>query len=46
MGYSEEFRKFRYRPDFPIRGLIIDRAHGNIIKVRACRHACLALGGG
>eukprot|EP00045_Choanoeca_perplexa_P006308 m.53647 g.53647 ORF g.53647 m.53647 type:complete len:205 (+) comp13575_c0_seq3:217-831(+) len=38
MGYSEEFRKFRYRPDFPIRGLIIDRAHGNIIKTDAYGH--------
>eukprot|EP00730_Choanoeca_flexa_P008485 TRINITY_DN12495_c0_g3_i2.p1 TRINITY_DN12495_c0_g3~~TRINITY_DN12495_c0_g3_i2.p1 ORF type:complete len:531 (+),score=128.92 TRINITY_DN12495_c0_g3_i2:70-1662(+) len=38
MGYSEKLRSFKYRPDFPIRGLIVDRSYGNILKTDAYGH--------
>jgi|MDSZ01.3.fsa_nt_gb HAD superfamily 5'-nucleotidase-like hydrolase len=37
-GYSEELRKIEPRPDFAIRGLVVDRYRGNILKLDSHRH--------
>jgi len=36
-GYPEDTRTIQYRPDFGIRGLAVDIAHGNIFKMNAHR---------
>jgi HAD superfamily 5'-nucleotidase-like hydrolase len=33
MGYPEEFRTFAYDPAFAIRGLVVDKRRGNILKM-------------
>jgi 5'-nucleotidase len=32
-GYPERLRQVRYDPDFGIRGLVVDKKHGNILKM-------------
>jgi 5'-nucleotidase len=32
-GYPEELRSMPYRTDFPIRGLLVDRRRGNVLKM-------------
>ncbi len=32
-GYPEHLKKVRYDPDFGIRGLVVDKEHGNILKM-------------
>jgi 5'-nucleotidase len=42
LGYPEELRSLRYDPEFVIRGLVVDRAAGNIFKMdrhNHCGHA-------
>jgi 5'-nucleotidase len=38
LGYPEHLRDMRYRTDFPIRGLLIDRKLGNILKMDRYRY--------
>lgn len=37
-GYDESIRERPYNPDFVVRGLVIDRQHGNILKMNRFRH--------
>ena len=36
-GYPEEILKLEYDPTFAVRGLVVDRKHGNILKMRPSR---------
>jgi 5'-nucleotidase len=38
LGYPEHLRTMRYRADFPIRGLLIDRKLGNVLKMDRYRY--------
>ncbi|HEY8431334.1 MAG TPA: HAD-IG family 5'-nucleotidase, partial [Sandaracinaceae bacterium] len=38
LGYPERLRSMAYRPDFPIRGLLIDRKLGNVLKMDRYRY--------
>ncbi len=44
-GYPEELRTMKYRTDFPIRGLLIDRKLGNVLKMDRHRYVKTAYHG-
>ncbi len=44
-GYPEELRTMKYRTDFPIRGLLIDRKLGNVLKMDRYRYVKTAYHG-
>ena len=44
-GYPEEMRTMSYRTDFPIRGLLIDRKLGNVLKMDRYRYVKTAYHG-
>ena len=44
-GYSEELLSMKYRTDFPIRGLLIDRKLGNVLKMDSHRYVKTAFHG-
>lgn len=44
-GYPEELLSMRYRTDFPIRGLLIDRKLGNVLKMDRYRYVKTAYHG-
>ncbi len=44
-GYPEELLTMRYRTDFPIRGLLIDRKLGNVLKMDRYRYVKTAYHG-
>jgi HAD superfamily 5'-nucleotidase-like hydrolase len=44
-GYPEELRSMKYRTDFPIRGLLIDRKLGNVLKMDRYRYVKTAYHG-
>ena len=44
-GYSDELLSMRYRTDFPIRGLLIDRKLGNVLKMDRYRYVKTAYHG-
>lgn len=44
-GYPEELRSMKYRTDFPIRGLLIDRKLGNVLKMDRFRYVKTAYHG-
>ncbi|MGB5349597.1 MAG: 5'-nucleotidase domain-containing protein, partial [Polyangiales bacterium] len=44
-GYPEELRAMKYRTDFPIRGLLIDRKLGNVLKMDRHRYVKTAYHG-
>jgi HAD superfamily 5'-nucleotidase-like hydrolase len=44
-GYAEELRTMKYRTDFPIRGLLIDRKLGNVLKMDRHRYVKTAYHG-
>ena len=44
-GYPEELLKIEYRTDFPVRGLLIDRKLGNILKMDRYRYVKTAYHG-
>ncbi len=45
LGYPEELRSMKYRTDFPIRGLLIDRKLGNVLKMDRFRYVKTAYHG-
>ena len=44
-GYPDELRSMKYRTDFPIRGLLIDRKLGNVLKMDRYRYVKTAYHG-
>ena len=44
-GYPEELRSMKYRTDFPVRGLLIDRKLGNVLKMDRFRYVKTAYHG-
>ncbi len=44
-GYPEELRAMKYRTEFPIRGLLIDRKLGNVLKMDRFRYVKTAYHG-
>ncbi|MGB5547024.1 MAG: HAD-IG family 5'-nucleotidase [Polyangiales bacterium] len=44
-GYPEKLRTMKYRTDFPIRGLLIDRKLGNVLKMDRYRYVKTAYHG-
>jgi HAD superfamily 5'-nucleotidase-like hydrolase len=44
-GYPEELRSMKYRTDFPVRGLLIDRKLGNVLKMDRYRYVKTAYHG-
>lgn len=44
-GYPDDIQHLTYDPTFPMRGLILDKLHGNILKVDAGRHVVKAFHG-
>ncbi len=44
-GYPESLRSIEPRPEFAIRGLVIDRVRGNILKLDSHRHVGMAYHG-
>jgi len=44
-GYPEQLRSMKYRTDFPIRGLLIDRKLGNVLKMDRFRYVKTAYHG-
>jgi HAD superfamily 5'-nucleotidase-like hydrolase len=44
-GYPEELLSMRYRTDFPVRGLLIDRKLGNVLKMDRYRYVKTAYHG-
>jgi len=44
-GYPKEILQFEYEPDFAIRGLVIDKRLGNILKMNHHRHIVRAFHG-
>jgi HAD superfamily 5'-nucleotidase-like hydrolase len=44
-GYPEELLSMKYRTDFPIRGLLIDRKFGNVLKMDRYRYVKTAYHG-
>ena len=44
-GYPETLRAMEYRTDFPIRGLLVDRELGNVLKIDRYKYAKVAYHG-
>lgn len=44
-GYPEALRTMEYRTDFPIRGLLVDRKLGNVLKIDRYKYAKVAYHG-
>lgn len=44
-GYPEQLREMKYRTDFPVRGLLIDRKLGNVLKMDRYRYVKTAYHG-
>ena len=44
-GYPEELGSLQYKPDSVVRGLIVDRARGNILKVNGHKYVKVAYHG-
>ena len=44
-GYAEEILGFEYDPEFAIRGLVVDKRHGTLLKMDTHRHIARAFRG-